>query len=164
MAGPIEAFYAIALIGVAYAVVSLIITNRFGNRARVKEIQGQINSITKAYNEALKKNDPAEVKRLEAENAKVPGLLKESMVLQFKPLVILLPFLLILPALAKFLYPDFTINLSFSIPVFIQHFERFPNWRNEFGAVGWFWLSFLFSSLLVQAVIGISKKLKSRRA
>ena len=119
----------------------------------MKQIQKEISDITKKQQAAIKKNDEAELKRLEAENARIPALLKESMIMQFKPLIFLLPFLLVLPALARMLYPDFIINLPFQLPVFIQLFERFPNWRSEFGAVGWFWLSFLFASLMAQALV-----------
>ncbi|MDO8339384.1 MAG: EMC3/TMCO1 family protein [Candidatus Burarchaeum sp.] len=147
------AFFVISAIGIMYAMISLAITKRFGNRERVKQIQKDISDITKKQQAAIKKNDEAELKRLEAENARIPALLKESMIMQFKPLIFLLPFLLVLPALARMLYPDFVITLPFQLPVFIQHFERFPNWRSEFGAVGWFWLAFLFSSLMAQALV-----------
>ena len=147
------AFYVISAIGIMYAMISLAITKRFGNRERVKQIQNEMKEITNKQQDALKRNDTAELKRLEAENARIPALLKESMFLQFKPLIFLLPFLLVLPAVARMLYPVFIINLPFQLPVFIQHFERFPNWRSEFGAVGWFWLSFLLASLLAQALV-----------
>jgi len=164
LANEILAFGVISLIGMAYAFISIGITNRFGNRGRVKEIQKQINDTTKAYQDALKKDDAAETKRLEAEQAKMPGLLRESMVLQFKPLVFLLPFLLILPAICRWIYPDFIITLPFQLPIAIQHFERFPNWRAEFGAVGWFWLAFLFSSLLAQFLVGQFKKMYAKKS
>jgi uncharacterized membrane protein (DUF106 family) len=147
------AFYVISAIGIMYAMISLAITKRFGNRERVKQIQNEMKEITNKQQAALKQNDTAELKRLEAENARIPALLKESMFLQFKPLIFLLPFLLVLPAVARMLYPDFIITLPFQLPVFIQHFERFPNWRSEFGAVGWFWLAFLLASLLAQALV-----------
>gem|GEM_PF-1259330 len=159
MDSSIQAFAGISAIGIAYSIISIYMTRRFGNRERIKEIQKRVNDITKRQNEAMKRGDEEELKRLEPEQAELPGLLKESMILQFKPLLFLLPFLLILPNMARSLFPDFVINLSFHVPVFIQHFERFPNWRNEFGAVGWFWLSFLFSSLSTQLLIGLKNKL-----
>lgn len=164
MANETLAFGVISLIGIAYALISIGITNRFGNRQRVKEIQKQINDTTKAYQAAVKKGDEAETKKWEAEQGKMPSLLRESMVLQFKPLVFLLPFLLILPAVCRWLYPDFVITLPFQLPIAIQHFERFPNWRSEFGAVGWFWLAFLFSSLLAQGITGQVKKLRQKKS
>ena len=164
MTTPIEAFYAVSAIGIAYSLISIIITKRFGNRERVKEIQKEVNEINKRYTDALKRGDKAEVARTQAEQARLPGLLKDSMILQFKPLVLLLPFLLVLPAVARMLFPDFVITLSFDIPIFIQNWERFPNWRSEFGAVGWFWLSFLFSSLSAQLLIGVKDKLGGRKA
>ncbi|MFA6035720.1 MAG: EMC3/TMCO1 family protein [Candidatus Micrarchaeia archaeon] len=164
MANETLAFGVISLIGLAYAFISIGITNRFGNRQRVKEIQKQINDTTKAYQAAVKGGDEAEIKKCEAEQGKMPGLLRESMVLQFKPLVFLLPFLLVLPAVAHWLFPAFIITLPFELPVFIQHFERFPNWRSEFGPVGWFWLAFLFSSLLAQGITGQIKKLREKKS
>src|SRR3989338_6472593 len=73
------AFFVISAIGIMYAMVSLAITKRFGNRERVKQIQKEISDITKKQQAAIKKNDEAELKRLEAENARIPALLKESM-------------------------------------------------------------------------------------
>ncbi|MCK4714397.1 MAG: DUF106 domain-containing protein [Candidatus Aenigmarchaeota archaeon] len=162
MSSTLEAFCAISAIGITYSMISIMITRRFGNRSRIKGIQKQINETTKEYNEAMKRGDEAEMKRLGPEQAKMPGLLKESLILQFKPLIFLLPFLFVLPNVARTLFPEFVIQLSFDVPVFIQHFERFPNWRNEFGAVGWFWLSFLFSSLSCQLLVGLKKKLSKR--
>jgi uncharacterized membrane protein (DUF106 family) len=154
----------IAAIGMAYAVLSLYVTKRFGNRERVKEIQKQINDVTKNYNEAAKRKDEGEMKRLEAEQGKMPGLLRESMVLQFKPLVILLPFLLLFPYIVRYLYPQYIITLPFDLPIFIQHFESFPNWRAEFGAVGWFYLSFFIASMLLQILPGIRNRIWKPKA
>ncbi|VVC03617.1 Uncharacterised protein [Candidatus Burarchaeum australiense] len=159
-----EAFYVISAIGLAYALISIAITKRFGNRERVQQIQKEMQEITKKQQDAIKNGNEKDMDRANSDSGRIPALLKESMILQFKPLIFLLPFLLILPAIAKWLYPDFIITLPFQLPIFIQHFERFPNWRAEFGAVGWFWLAFLFSSLLAQGIVGQMQKRTANKA
>lgn len=163
MPDPTPAFAAITSMSVLYSAFSLFITQRFGNRQRVKEIQEQINAVHKGYSGALKRNDKPEMAKYEAEQAKLPGLLKESMLLQFKPLLITLPFLFILPWVARTYFPDFVITLPFSLPVFIQHLERFPNWRSVFGPVGWFWVAFIFTSLLASLMTQMQKKLSGKK-
>jgi hypothetical protein len=84
----------------------------------------------------------------------VPNLLKESMMLNFKPLIVTLPAFFGITWLLRMVFPSFKITLGVYLPIFIQNFDRFPNWRNEFGVTGWFVLSLLFAGLLMQFIIG----------
>jgi len=163
MPDPTLAFAAITGMSILYSALSLIITQKYGNKQRVKEIQARINSVSKGYSDALKRNDKADLAKYEAEHARLPELLKESMFLQFKPLLITLPFLFILPWVVRTYFQDFVITLPFSLPVFIQHFEHFPNWRNVFGPVGWFWVSFIFASLSASLLTQTYKKLQGKK-
>ncbi len=145
------ATYIIFACALVYSVFSTIVTRKFGNYKRIKEIQDTFNSLSKEMNEASKENNKAKLDEIIArQNAAMP-MLWESTVLQLKPLLILLPILFILPGMLRDQFKEFIITLPFQLPVFIQNFENFPNWRDTFGPVGWFWVSVLFCALLVSA-------------
>ncbi|MFH1285656.1 MAG: EMC3/TMCO1 family protein [Candidatus Micrarchaeota archaeon] len=158
-------FFAISLLALVYSLFTAYVTNRFGNRERVKEIQKIMGDLSKNFNEATKRGNKDEIKKAEEEQAKMPNLLMESMILQFKPLIFSLPLLIILPMILRSLFPVFEITLPFSLPIFIQNFDKFPNWRNVFGAVGWFWVVLLFGGFAMQMIAqqsGFGKKEKKK--
>ncbi len=163
MSSEIIAFFAIAITAMLYSVASTFITSKYGNKERVKQIQDEMKVINKEYAESLKSNDKKRIEKAEREQARIASLLKESMILQFKPLIFTLPLLLIVPVVIASLFPDFVIQLSQPLPVFIQNFDKFPNWRNVFGPKGWFWVSLVFSSLAIQVIVQGMKKLKERK-
>ncbi|MEM2963572.1 MAG: EMC3/TMCO1 family protein [Candidatus Anstonellales archaeon] len=139
----------------AYSLLSTYITRKFGNYKRIKEIQETFRAISKEINEASKSSDKNRLdEAIARQNAAMP-LLWESMVLQIKPLIFLLPVLFIIPSLLRDNFPTFSIKLPFALPIFIQNLENFPNWRDTFGPVGWFWLSVIFSALLVSLALKI---------
>lgn len=158
---PIIAFATITFTAVIYSAFSLHMSRTFGNRKRLKEIQDEMNRINNRLKAAMKSGDEKKIKEAEEEQARLPSLLRESMVLQFKPLIITLPIFFLLSWSLRSVFNDFVIKLAFKIPVFIQHFERFPNWRDEFGALGWFILMLIFSGLALQALVG--RRLDRRR-
>lgn len=148
------AFFAISSTAVVYSALSTHITKTWGNRTRVTQIQAEMNRINNLMTEAVKKNDEKKKKEAEAEQAKIAGLMKESMILQFKPLAITLPIFFGLSWALRTLFPNFQIKLAFALPIVIQNFDRFPNWRDTFGVIGWFILALIFSGLLVQFIAG----------
>lgn len=156
-------FFVIGFLALLYSLFTQIITSKFGKRDRVKQIQDDMKRINAQYSQALKSNDEKRIKEAEEEQKKIPALLQESMILQFKPLIITLPILLILPIILRMLFPFFEIKLTQSLPIFIQNWEQFPNWRDTFGAVGWFWIAFIFGGLLMQGIVGGVKKLKKQK-
>ncbi|MBI4399862.1 DUF106 domain-containing protein [Candidatus Micrarchaeota archaeon] len=153
-------FGLISLAGILYSVFTIFVTEKIGNRARANEIQKEI----KELNEKIKKLQNSKEKKGEEElnktQEKIPKLLYESMMLQFKPLILTLPALFLLPPFLKSIFMDFTITLGFYLPIFLQNFEHFPNWRNVFGTIGWFWIVFIFSSLIIQLISTVYKKIK----
>jgi len=168
MEDPSIAFFVITVTAMIYSVASLHITRTFGNRKRVKEIQAEMNRISAG----LKKTDyGTEAGRKEAENEqeKIPSLMTESMVLQFKPLVVVLPIFALLSYLIKTSFPYFAIKLGFPIPTFPYYvlllrfnviMEAFPNWRDEFGTFGWFTLCIVFFGIFIQLVTDFFEKRK----
>jgi uncharacterized membrane protein (DUF106 family) len=153
------AFVVITVSAVIYSAIALHINKTVGNRKRVKEIQNEMNRIsgmlrkTDYNNEALRK-------QAEAEQEKIPKLMTESMVLQFKPLLLILPIFAILSYFVRTTFPNFAIKLGFAIPTFPYYWlllrfnlDTFPNWRDQFGTFGWLLISVLVSGLITQVVV-----------
>jgi len=156
-------FFAITLTALVYSAISGLITNKLGNRARVTQVQAEMNRINNMLSEAVKQNDEKKKKDAEAEQGRIPELMKESMMLQFKPLIVTLPIFFALSWGLKAAFPEFTIKLSFALPIFIQNLEKFPNWRDTFGVIGWFILALLFSGLLMQFIVGKITEMKKKK-
>jgi uncharacterized membrane protein (DUF106 family) len=155
---PVLAFFAISITALVYTAASNIIMQRIGDRKRLKWIQDEVNRINKIVLEAAKSDDEKKKKEADELQAKLPDLLKESMVLQFKPLLISLPLFIIVSWGLRQLFPSFEIKLAFAIPVVVQNLERFPNWRDTFGVFGWFILTILFGGILMQFVVSTLEK------
>lgn len=156
------AFFAISFTAIIYSVLSRQIQNRLGDRKRVKQIQDEVNAINKRVKEAMASGDERKQKESEAEQEKLSELLKESMMLQFKPLIVSLPIFFGVSWALRQLFPSFTLKLAFAIPVFIQNLERFPNWRDTFGPVGWFVLALLIAGLGVSAIVDRLEKMRKK--
>jgi len=148
------AFFAITITALVYSALSTHVTKVWGNRTKVSQIQAEMNHINNMMTEAVKKNDEKKKKEAEVQQARIPGLMKETMFLQFKPLLVTLPLFVGASWLLRTLYPTFSIKLAFALPIVVQNFDRFPNWRDTFGVVGWFILSLIFSGLLMQFITG----------
>lgn len=150
----IISFFAITCTAVVYTALSSHAQKILGNRDRAKQIQDEMNRINNIASEAMKTSDEKKKKEAELEQEKMGGLMKEMMILNFKPLIITLPVFYGLSAAMRSLFPAFQIKLAFALPIFIQNLDKFPNWRSEFGVLGWFILTIIFSGLLIQAITG----------
>jgi len=152
----------IAIIGIATSFLIAFLLERFGNRRRVKEIQEQINKINKEYMEATKKKDEKKMAELDKESDKLPALMKESMILNFKGMAISLPVIFIVPWVVKFLFPDFLITLPFNFPVPFRSATELIEWRSVFGPNGWFWLTFIIIGGVCQMIYSKIKEVKAK--
>lgn len=164
MDDPTIAFFIVTVSAVIYSAVSLYINRTVGNRKRVKEIQAEMNRISAKLRKIDYSSDAGR-KEADEEQAKIPKLMSESMILQFKPLVVILPIFAVLTYLVRTSFPYFQIELGFSIPTFPYYwlllrfnFDTFPNWRNEFGTFGWLLLCVLFSGIIIQTVVDQMEK------
>ena len=155
---PTIAFFAISITALIYTAASNIVMKYLGDRKRLKFIQDEINRINKVALEAAKSNDEKKKKEADELQAKIPDLLKESMMLQFKPLLVTLPLFIFVSWAIKQTFPLFEIKLAFAIPVIIQNLDRFPNWRDTFGVFGWFILTVVFGGMLMQFVVSTIEK------
>lgn len=161
---PTTAFFAIAITALVYAAISNEMIKKLGDKKRVKHIQDEMNRINKMAIEVGKTGDEKRRKEAEEQQAKIPDMLKESMILQFKPLVVTLPIFFGVSWVVKQVFPSFEVKFSFALPIFIQNLDRFPNWRDTFGVFGWFILAIIFGGMLLQYVIGqLEKKAQKKQ-
>jgi len=156
-------FFAIGLTAICYSLLSRYIQKRIGNRDRVKEIQDEVNRINTKLKSAVGSGNEKKQQEAEAEQEKLADLLKESMMLQFKPLLVSLPMFIGISWALRQVFPTFSIKLAFSIPVVIQNLENFPNWRDTFGPVGWFVIALLVSGILMQVIVSRIEALKGKK-
>ncbi|MFA5108442.1 MAG: EMC3/TMCO1 family protein [Candidatus Micrarchaeia archaeon] len=158
----IEPVYAVFAIGVAYYVASNFIMGKIVDRKKMNDIQEESKRLQKELNEASKKNDTKRLEEINKEYEKfMPKMLSMSF-MQLKPLIIIIPALAILTPWLRGQFSEFIIKLPFSLPIFIQSFEKFPNWRDTFGAVGWFWICVLATSLAISLIKAVYNKLNKQ--
>jgi len=155
--------FVIAAAALVYYTISSYILTKTGSKQRIKEIQDEMNRINNRAIEAAKPNASESVKK-EAEDlqAKMPELLKESMIVQFKPIIFTLPVFFVLIWLLKFAFPYFVVVLPFKLPIFIYNIQNFPNWRDTFGVTGWFILVTFFGGLALQYIAGVFEKARKK--
>jgi len=157
------AFFAISIAALIYSAVANLLIQKIGNRERAKQIQDEMSRVNKLAEEAMKSGNEKKKKEAEDAQAKMPGLLKESMILQFKPMLVVLPVWYLLAWALKQAFPAFEVKLSFALPIVIQNLENFPNWRDTFGVNGWFILAILFGGLLMQFIVGKMKEILKKK-
>jgi uncharacterized membrane protein (DUF106 family) len=83
---------------------------------------------------------------------------------QLKPMLISIPLLFVSTFIVGWLrgmFGDFTILLPIALPIPQLSLENFINWRNVFGPVGWFWITFMIFSFVAQFKIGGGKNAKT---
>jgi uncharacterized membrane protein (DUF106 family) len=148
----------IFLAGAAYALFSSFIINKVGNPRRIKEIQAESARLNKKMQEAAKSKNQAMIESVNKEYEKFMPQIWEMMILQMKPMIIVLPVLLILGPALQAIFHDFIIILPFKIPIFLQHLDRFPNWRDTFGAYGWFYISIFIAGISLSIIKGAWNK------
>lgn len=61
-------------------------------------------------------------------------------------------------------FRGFVIKLPISLPIFIQNFDRFPNWRDTFGPNGWFWICVILSGFGISIINSINEKKVEKKA
>jgi len=149
----------IAAIGIGTSFLISLLMEKYGNRKRIKEIQGEINKVNKDMMEATKRKDEAKLAKLEKEADKLPALMKESMILNFKGMAIALPLIIIAPWIVINAFPGFIITLPFNLPVPFRS-ANIIDWRSTFGPNGWFWITFIFLGGALQIVHSQVKNMK----
>lgn len=89
--------YVVTFVSVIYALAAFVIQRKVGNYARIKEIQKASNDVSKELSEASKAKDQARIDAAMKKQADVMPMLSEMMMLQMKPLfVIIIVFVVII--------------------------------------------------------------------
>lgn len=149
----------IAVIGIGTSFLISFLMMKYGNRGRIKEIQDEMNKVNKEMMEATKNNDKARLAKLEKEADRLPALMKESMILNFKSMAFSLPLIIIAPWIVIQTFPGFVITLPFNLPVPFRS-ANIIDWRSTFGPNGWFWITFIFLGGALQLVHSKVKSMK----
>ncbi|MCL6088868.1 MAG: EMC3/TMCO1 family protein [Candidatus Marsarchaeota archaeon] len=152
------AVWIIFAVGVAYALLSQFIIQKVGNPKRLKEIQAESARLNKQMQEAVKSKDEGRIQRADKEYKDFMPKISEMMFIQMKPMIVVLPILLLLGPALKQAFSNFVITLPFQLPIVIQNLEKFPNWRDTFGAYGWFYLSVFVAGLAISLIKGAWEK------
>lgn len=156
------ALYVLAAIGVGYTLLSTWLVQLLGNPKRIKEIQAESTRLQKELDMAIKAKDDKRIETVNKEYETFMPKMMEMFVLQMKPMIVIIPLLFVLtPALREW-FADFIITLPFSLPIFIQNFDKFPNWRDTFGAVGWFWLCVIAAGIGISIIKSVYEKHMSK--
>ena len=149
----------VLLLALAYAVLSFYLNKTLGNRKRIKEIQREMNAVQKEFSEAAKTKDEKELKRLEERQKAMSGLMMESMQLQFKPLLVILPLFLILfggfgfAGLLPMLFPGFEITLPFDMhlnAIFTLNLLQTIPVQALYGIRGYFIVCLFFAGIAIE--------------
>lgn len=145
----------ILLFAILFSFISVQIQKRWGNRARIKEIQKTVKDYQKELREATKNKDEARVKELSKKEGEILALSQEMLFLPWKSMIIILPVwyvlsTVILPAIL----PHFMVTLGFSVPKGFGNIlagEVFK-WGDYLGARGLFVYFTVISGMVMELV------------
>jgi uncharacterized membrane protein (DUF106 family) len=90
---PMNVEWIIIVIAIIYTALSLVLQRKLSNPKKMRQIQAKIQIVQKEMNAMLKQNAPQE--QLFAKQKEVMPLMGESMKNSMKPLLVLLPMLLV---------------------------------------------------------------------
>lgn len=127
-----------------------------------KKLQAEMKEINKKYISAARARRDHELKKYEHKMNQMAGDMLKS---QLKPMLITLPLLFVSMFIAgqlRAVYSDYVIILPFSLPVPHFSLDHLLSWRDTFGAVGWFWITFMLFSFIAQMKIGGVKNGKAK--
>ncbi len=163
---PITITFIIAIAAGAYSAVLRYVMYELGGMRKLmeknKQLQEEMKEINKKYISAARARRDSELKKYEEKMNKMAGDMLKS---QLKPMLITLPLLLVSTFIAgqlREVYSDYVIMFPFSIPIPQFNLEHLISWRDAFGPVGWFWISFMLFSFIAQMKIGGVKNGKTK--
>jgi len=154
--------YIILTIAIGYIALYEIASKLLVNKEKIKEINQRSKQLQQELSKATKEKNEKKLEEISKEYEKLMPQVMHATLMQLVPLIIVLPILSIILTYLKNNFTNFIIKLPFSLPIFIQNFNNFPNWRDTFGPVGWFWLSVIGISLVISFVRFAINKLKEK--
>lgn len=159
--------WVIALFALMYAIILRIFLYEFlGMNKIMKNMTSQqkdMQKMNKDYLEAIKSGNTAKSSEYEAQmNSMLSGMLKA----QFKILLFTIPLIFVYGIISQQLmanFGEFIITLPVYLPIPQFNLDQLINWRNTFGPVGWFWITFLISSVAAQIVQSQLEKVNKQK-
>jgi len=154
--------WVIALFALMYAIILRIFLYEFlGMNKIMKNMTSQqkdMQKMNKDYLEAVKSGNSTKIAEYEGQmNSMLSGMLKA----QLKILLFTIPLIFVYGIISQQLmlnFGEFIITLPVHLPIPQFNLEQLINWRDTFGPVGWFWITFLISSVAAQIVQGLIEK------
>lgn len=154
--------WVIALFALMYAIILRVFLYEFlGMNKIMKSMtsqQKEMQKMNKDYLEAVKSGNTTKSAEYEGQmNSMLSGMMKA----QFKILIFTIPLIFVYGFISQQLmanFGEFIITLPFYLPIPQLNLEQLINWRDTFGPVGWFWITFLISSVAAQIVQGQLEK------
>lgn len=167
-----DAVYVVFAIGATYSLCSQFIMNKLVDRKKMKEIQEESKRLQKEMSAATKANDEKRLADVSTEYEKFMPKMMEMSFMQLKPLIIIIPALMVLMPFLHENFADLIITLPISLPIIYDGFPKLfsldiggfidglPYWRNIFGSKGWFWISVIIVSISVSLIRALHNKIK----
>lgn len=161
MFDPVQVAIVITAVAGLYSLFLRYMIYEIGGMGKVlemnKKMQEEMRKLNKEYLEAARARNDKVLREIEA---RMNTMALDLMKMQVKPMLVTIPLLLfsgLISWLLMHLFPDFVVVLPVHLPVPQANFDHFINWRDTFGPVGWFWISFMVSSLVAQFKVGGAK-------
>ncbi len=140
----------------AAAVFSLLVNfanRKMGIKQRTNELQSEVNSFQKAYQDAVKRNDEAEMERLKKQEPDVMKKMQEMMFLPFKSMVVVIPLFAVIIWLVESQFGKFTIELPIALHLNGNELFGLNVFHSStYGPKGFFIVSSLVCGIIVEAV------------
>ncbi|MEM0437808.1 MAG: EMC3/TMCO1 family protein [Candidatus Micrarchaeia archaeon] len=161
MFDPVQAAVLITAVAGLYSLILRYTIYEIGGMGKVlemnKKMQEEMRKLNREYLEAARARNDKVLRELEA---RMNTMALDLMKMQVKPMLLTIPLLLVSGLISGSLmqlFPDFVMVLPVHLPVPQMNFDHLINWRDTFGPIGWFWISFMVSSLVAQFKIGGAK-------
>jgi len=157
----IEDKVAVMLWALAFSLIAFEAARRLGNRKRQVEIREEVNRFQKEYARAVKEGDEAELKRLQARQKQVTGLMTEMMILPMKSMIVIIPVFFIFTTLVQQNFQSLTVTLPFGL-----HLNEILSWPprilspSVYGPRGFFILSSILWGIVTEIIY--SKKTEKK--
>lgn len=168
----IDAATGIFFVSLVYVLITVFLNKKYGGRDRIKQIQKEINDYQKELKKATESSDEQAVKRLQAREKEVTGMMSEMMTLPLKSMVIILPIFFVFigtegflglhfPGIVNYAFPGFITQLPFDLhvnAVFSTNVLSNVPQASTYGARGFFIVAALFWGLVSEALLSQLEK------
>lgn len=138
---------AIAMIALVASTVSSVITAKFVDHKRLKELQNEVGKYSKQLRQAYKSNDKEKIESIKKDEPRFYQMQSELMKMQFPMFYGIIPVIFIFSWLKANFEAGAIVQLPFIFPIL---------GRAELGWLGWYILSSLPMTLAVRKILRIA--------